>query len=399
MATKLVFFILSLLTIYFLAFIWSSNRKRIRYKYLFIILIMQLVLAKFMLSTEAGITIIGSINDVFAVILSSAHVGVTFVFGSLAETKDFIFFFNAAMPIVVMSAVIGVLQYFKILPYIVVGIGSVLSKFTGMGKLESFNAVSSISVGQSENFLYYKKILKYLPSNVLYTMAATAMSTVSIGTAAAYMTIINPTYVCVAIVLNMFGTFFVLNIINPYEKTEETSYKFLHDQVEEGEKQKFFEMLSEYILDGFKVAIVVCVMIIGFIAFLNLVDEMFTVIFDISFKDILSYAFYPIAWLLNIHSNEILLASQIMGTKIITNEFVAMQILSTHTKDFSAHTEAVVSVFLVSFANFGSIGIIIGAIQALSKEASVKVAKFSLKILYGAILVSFLSASVVGFVI
>ncbi|MFT4693756.1 MAG: nucleoside transporter [Francisella sp.] len=399
MATKLLFFILSLLAIYILAFAWSSNRRLIRYKYLFIILIVQLVLAKFMLSTTAGIEIIGVVNDAFAVLLSSAHVGVSFVFGGLADTKDFIFFFNAAMPIVVMSAVIGVLQHFKILPYIVVGIGTVLSKFTGMGKLESFNAVSSISVGQSENFLYYKKILKYLPSNVLYTMAATAMSTVSIGTAAAYMTIINPTFVCVAIVLNMFGTFFVLNIINPYEKTEETSYKFLNDQVEENEKQKFFEMLSEYIIDGFKVAIVVCVMIIGFIAFLNLADSIFTSVCGISLRAIIGYILYPIAWLLNINASEIHLASQIMGTKIVTNEFVAMEMLSQHTKDFSAHTEAVIAVFLVSFANFSSIGIIIGAIQALSKEASVKVAKFSLKILYGAILVSFLSASVVGFVI
>ena len=81
MATKLLFFILSLLAIYILAFAWSSNRRLIRYKYLFIILIVQLVLAKFMLSTTAGIEIIGAVNDAFAVLLSSAHVGVSFVFG------------------------------------------------------------------------------------------------------------------------------------------------------------------------------------------------------------------------------------------------------------------------------------------------------------------------------
>ncbi len=399
MATKFLFFVLSLIVIYILAFAWSSNRKLIRYKYLLIILAVQLLLAKFMLSTTAGVEIIGVINNAFGVLLSSAHVGVSFVFGNLADSKNFIFFFNAAMPIVLMSAVIGVLQHFKILPYIVVGIGTLLSKFTGMGKLESFNAVSSLSVGQSENFLYYKKILKYLPSNVLYTMAATAMSTVSIGTAAAYMTIIHPTFVCVAIVLNMFGTFFVLNIINPYEKSKENTYKFLNDQVEENEKQKFFEMLSEYIIDGFKVAIVVCVMIIGFIAFLNLADDIFTAICGVSLRTIIGSILYPVAWLLNISSNDIHLASQIMGTKIFTNEFVAMEMLSQHTKDFSAHSEAVISVFLVSFANFGSIGVIIGAIRALSKEASVKVAQFSLKILYGAILISFLSASVVGFVV
>lgn len=88
-----------------------------------------------------------------------------------------------------------------------------------------------------------------------------------------------------------------------------------------------------------------------------------------------------------------------MGTKIVTNEFVAMQELANHSTQLSQHTKAVVSVFLVSFANFSSIGIIIGAIQALSREASVKVARFSLKILYGAVLVSFLSANIVGFIL
>ena len=197
----------------------------------------------------------------------------------------------------------------------------------------------------------------------------------------------------------LFLIFFVLNIINPYEKTKETSYQFLTEQVEDFEKQRFFEMLSEYILDGFKVAIIVCVMVMGYIAFLNLADAIFSSLFGISLRDILGYVFYPIAWVLNIHGNEVFLSSQIMGTKIVTNEFVAMQELAQHAKQLSAHTIAVVSVFLVSFANFASIGIIIGAIQALDKDASVKVARFSLKILYGAVLVSFLSANIVGFVI
>lgn len=399
MIIKSLYFILGLFVIYLLGYIWSNNRNGIRYKNLIIILVVQLVLAKLMLNTSVGIDIINYVNKGFEVLLASTHVGVYFVFGSLADKKEFIFFFNAAMPIVVMSAVIGILQYFKILQFLITAIGTVLSKVTGMGKLESFNALSSLSVGQSENFLYYKKIIKYLPSNVLYTMAATAMSTVSIGTAAAYMTIIDPKYVCVAIVMNMFGAFFVLNIINPYEKTKETTYKFLTEQVEEYERQGFFEMLSEYILDGFKVAIIVCVMILGYISVLNLTDSIFSSLVGVSLREILGYIFYPIAWVLNIHGNELFTSSQIMGTKIVTNEFVAMQELSYHTKDLSAHTEAVVSVFLVSFANFSSIGIIIGAIQALSKDASVKVARFSFKILYGAVLVSFLSANIVGFII
>ncbi|MDE5035732.1 nucleoside transporter C-terminal domain-containing protein, partial [Francisella tularensis] len=82
----------------------------------------------------------------------------------------------------------------------------------------------------------------------------------------------------------------------------------------------------------------------------------------------LGYIFSPMAWILHIHGNEIFFSSQIMGTKIVTNEFVAMQELANHTTQLSQHTKAVVSVFLVSLANFSSIGIIIGAIQALSRE-------------------------------
>ncbi|MED7819655.1 MULTISPECIES: NupC/NupG family nucleoside CNT transporter [unclassified Francisella] len=400
MFAKVIFFLIGLITVYLLALLWSSNRKKVKYKNLLIILVVQLIVCYFILQSSEGIKLVSLISDGFNKILLHAHQGTAFVFGSLADTKKngFVFFFNVGMPIVLISGIIGVLQYFKILPFVIRIIGFILTKITGMGKLESFNAVSSLTVGQQENFLIYKKIIGHLPANVLYTMAATAMSTVSLAIAGSYMSIIQPKYVCTAIVLNMLSTFFVLHIINPYDKDPSLDYDSLHQDYEE-EKQSFFEMLSEYLLDGFKIAVIVCAMLIGFIALLNLVDSIFQGVLGITFRQILGYIFYPFAWVLNIHGNEIFLSSQIMGTKIVTNEFVAMQELSKHAKDLSEHTQAVVSVFLVSFANFSSIGIIVGAVQALNKEASVKVARFSLKILYGAVLVSLLSAVIVGFVI
>lgn len=140
-------------------------------------------------------------------------------------------------------------------------------------------------------------------------------------------------------------------------------------------------------------------MLIGFIALIAMLNAIFSSLFGLSFQDLLGYLFYPMAWILNINGDELHAAGQLMGTKMVTNEFVAMQMMSTQSQQFTEHTKAVISVFLVSFANFSSIGIIIGAIQALSKEASVKVSKFSLKILYGAVLVSFLSACVVGLIV
>ncbi|WP_150467882.1 NupC/NupG family nucleoside CNT transporter [Francisella sp. SYW-9] len=407
MITKLMFFILGVVTVFVLAFLWSSDRKKIRYNYLAIILIVQVLLAYFLLRSSIGEDIVGVIVSGFDVLLICANDGTRFIFGSLTDMDGgHIFFFTVGMPIVLMSALIGILQYFKILPVIIKIVGFILSKITGMGKLESFNAVSSLSVGQSENFIAYKKIIGHLPSNVLYTMAATAMSTVSLAISGAYMQMLSvkngfdPKFVIVAMVMNMFGTFFVLTVINPYEKSKDISFDNLHDTYDETpEKQSFFEMLTEYILDGFKVAIIVCAMLIGFIALISLLNTLFLSIVGISFTGVLGYVFYPLAWILHVPNNEIHLAGQIMGTKIVTNEFAAIDFMVKHASELSSHAKAVISVFLISFANFASIGIIIGAIQALSKEASVKVARFSLKILYGATLVSLLSAVVVGLVV
>ncbi|AIT09432.1 nucleoside permease [Candidatus Francisella endociliophora] len=400
MLMKGLYLLIGLVTVFVLALIWSSDRRKIKYKSLFIILLFQLLVCYFILQSTKGIELVSLISSGFDNILQNAHEGTSFVFGSLSDMKKngFVFFFNVGMPIVLISGIIGILQYFKILPLIIKSIGFVLTKITGMGRLESFNAVSSLTVGQQENFLIYKKIIGHLPSNILYTMAATAMSTVSLAIAGSYMSIIEPKYVCVAIVLNMLSTFFVLHIINPYEKDPNLDYSALHQDYET-KKQSFFEVLSEYLLDGFKIAVIVCAMLIGFIALLNLIDGVFHSLLGITFRELLGYVFYPLAWVLNIHGDEILLSSQIMGTKIVTNEFVAMQELAQHSKELSEHAQAVVSVFLVSFANFSSIGIIVGAVQALNKEASIKIARFSLKILYGAVLVSLLSASIVGFVV
>jgi len=405
MATKFVFFVLGVLFVFALAFVASNNKKKIRYKSLFIILAVQLLLCFFMLQSNIGTAIIGYIDLSFEKLLECAHEGTQFIFGNLTDTKGGVFFFSVGMPIVVMSALIGVLQHFRILPVIIKFVGFILSKVTGFGRLESFNAVSSLSVGQSENFIAYKNILDKLPENVLFTMAATAMSTVSLAIAGAYIQMLSvgngfdPRYVVVAMVLNMFGTFFVLTIINPYDRTnflENDNCSLNFSSENKLETQSFFEMLAEYILDGFKVAVIVCAMLIGFLALLHLVDMIFKSIFGLSFTEILGYIFYPVAYILDIPKDQLNIAGQVMGTKMVSNEFAAIHLMTVHVNEISAHTKAVLSVFLISFANFSSIGIIIGAIQALSKKAAISVARSSIKILYGATLVSVLSATVVG---
>ncbi len=336
-----------------------------------------------------------NISGFFASLLGFAAEGTNFVFGGMGEKGLAFIFLGVLCPIVFISALIGILQHWRILPIFIRLIGTLLSKVNGMGKLESFNAVSSLILGQSENFIAYKGVLGDLSSRRLFTMAATAMSTVSLSIVGAYMTMLDAKYVVAALILNMFSTFIVLSIINPTRPGSEAEIKLekMH------ESQSFFEMLGEYILAGFKVAMIILAMLIGFIALISAVNALFATVFGLSFQQILGYVFYPLAWLVGIPLSDALNAGSIMATKLVANEFVAMIELQKIAASMTPRGLGILSVFLVSFANFASIGIIAGAIKGLNEQQGNTVSRFGLRLVYGATLVSLLSASFAGLVL
>jgi nucleoside transport protein len=388
--------ILGLLIVFGLAFLISKDRKEIKYKPLFVMVILQLLLAIVLLNTKFGFVVIDAIATTFSTLLDYASAGIAFVFGGIANDGEAPFFLTVLLPIVFISALIGILQHIKVLPFVMKWIGLGLSKINGMGKLESYNAVASAIVGQSEVFITVKKQLDKLPPHRLYTLCTSAMSTVSMSIVGAYMTMIEPKYVVTAIVLNLFGGFMIASIINPYKVSLETD---LLEANQDEEKQTFFEMLGEYILDGFKVAVIVGAMLIGFVALMEGIDSVFEMIFGVTFQHLLGYVFAPFAFIMGIPASEVVSAGGIMATKMVTNEFVAMMNLSEMASEFSPRTLGIVSVFLVSFANFSSIGILSGAVKGLSEKQGNVVARFGLRLLYGAVLVSFLSAIIVSFIL
>lgn len=358
-------------------------------------IVIQILLSLLLLNTEFGLIIIKGIAAIFNKLLEYANEGVTFVFGGIANEGEAPFFLTVLLPIVFISVLIGILQYLKILPFIMRGIGFLLSKVNGMGKLESYNAFASLMVGQSEVFITLKKQLAMLSKQRLYTLCASAMSTVSMSIVGAYMTMLEPKYVVTALVLNLFGGFIIASIINPYEVKPNEDIL----EIQATEKQSFFEMIGEYILDGFKVAIIVGAMLIGFIALVAAFNNVFELLFTISFQRLLGFLFAPIAFIMGIPFSEAVDAGAIMATKLVTNEFVAMLDLSGGNYQFSERTLGILSVFLVSFANFSSIGIIAGAVKGLNEQQGNVVARFGLKLLYGATLVSILSGMIVSFIL
>ncbi|WUD70165.1 NupC/NupG family nucleoside CNT transporter [Nocardia sp. NBC_00508] len=385
-----------------LAWLPSTDRRAAvaRLPRIAVLLIVQIALGSLLLKTGIGRTVIRAVSDSFAHLLGYAAQGTAFVFGDLPTTGSSgpAFLFAVLMPIVFVSALIGILQHLRVLPLIIKYLGLLLSWVSGYGKIESFNAVAAAILGQSEVFISLRAMLDDIPPERMYTLAASAMSTVSAAILGAYMQLIDPKYVIAAIMLNMIGAFVVCSLINPYPVTDADDAELLSEEVADSRKrQSFFEMLTDYILVGFKVAFTVAAMLIGFIALLAMINGVFAALFDgTTFQDVMGHVFAPLAWLSGIPWHEAAAAGRFMGTKLVSNEVVAMQELNEQHAGLSDRTVAIVSTYLVSFANFSTIAIVTGAVRSLSEKQGTVIARNGLRLLYGATLVSFLSATIVG---
>ena len=400
---SIVMGIVGILFVIFLAWIASSHKKLAfkHWKNIVVLLVLQLLAAFLFLSTTGGQTFILWLAGVFDELLAYAREGGIFVFGDLMTTTEGepanVFLFNVLIPIIFISAIIGILSFTRILPFVIKGIGFLLTKITGMPYIESYNGAASMMLGQSEVFVSLKNQLPKMTTQRLYTLSAQAMSSISLSIVGAFFTMLDPQFVIIAIILNLFGVYIIVHVINPYDEEIIDGDVEISTNPEKG--KSFFQVLGDYIIDGGKIVLVVGAMLIGFIALIGLLNNLFLLIpgSSLSFQDILGYIFMPIAFMIGIPWDEAQTAGALMATKLITNEFVAILEFMPLAETLSQKTQAMLSVFLISFANFGSIGIIAGSVKGLHGESGDKVAKFGLKLVYGATLVSLLSAAIIGF--
>ncbi|WP_089753113.1 NupC/NupG family nucleoside CNT transporter [Halobacillus alkaliphilus] len=377
-----------------IAFLMSNDRKNINYKGVGIMLAVQLVLTAFMFNTTIGQQIIKGISWVFNRLIDYGTEGVNFVLGGVQVGDNGVFFFNVLLLIIFFATILSVLTYLKILPFIIKYLGWGLSKITGLPKVESFNAVNSIFFGQSEALIAIKSQFHNLNDNRLYIVSASAMGSVSASIVGAYLGILPDQYILVALPLNMFSALIVSSIIAPVNVPKEEDEVDIQDV---SNAKSFFEAMGNGALDGGKIALIVASMLIAFIASLELVNAVFGAIFNgFTLQQLLGYIIAPIGLLMGIPAAEVVDAGAIMGTKIVTNEFVAMLEFQGMLEGVSEKTVGIVTVFLTSFANFSSIGIIAGTVQGIDAEKGGRVSGFGLKLLIGATLGSMLSATIAG---
>lgn len=395
-----MYFLINLIGIIVLlgvCYLLSFNKKQVAVKPLIILIALQLATTWFMLSTDIGANVITWISDFFLWLINSAMSGVNFVFGEFAplDGSTYTFFMNVLMPIIFVVVFFDILTYFGILPVIINAIGWVFSKITRTPRFESFYSIQVMFLGNNEALAVTREQLNKMSDKRLLTIAMISMSCVSAGMLGGYLQLLDATYVLTAIPLNAIGTLIITSIINPYRVTKEEDVIYSPPKSEKG---NFFDMISQSMMTGGKLALIIAVMMIGFVSLITAMNTFLGLFSDqLTLQNIFGVVFSPISFLMGVDFSQVFAVGQLMGEKLVLNEFIAMTSLSEMLSSLSPHTEAVISTFLVSFCNFTTIGIILGSMQALFGDKKSKfIAKYTWLLIVSGLLVSSLTAMIVG---
>ncbi|CAM4308090.1 pyrimidine nucleoside transporter NupC [Bacillus manliponensis] len=390
--------IIGILVILGLCFALSNNKTKINFRAIAIMFVFQLFIGWFMFSTKIGQQILVFISKVFNKLIKLGTTGVDFLFNGIE--RDFVFFLNVLLIIVFFSALLSIFSYLGVLPFIVRVFGGVISKVTGLPRVESFHAVNSVFFGSSEALLVIKNDLQHFNKNRMFIICCSAMSSVSASVTASYVMMLDAKYVLAALPLNLFSSLIVCSLLTPVDTAKEEE-----ETVQKFDKNLFGDSLIGALingaLDGLKIAGIVAALMIAFIGVMEVVNYVITAAsgaigYTITLQQIFGYILAPFAFLMGIPFHDIIPAGGIMGTKIVLNEFVAILDLKEMVGTLDPRTVGILTVFLISFASISQIGAIAGTIRALSEKQGSVVSKFGWKMLFASTLASILSATIAG---
>lgn len=385
--------ILSIAVLIVIGIIFSKDRKAINYKIIIPGLLVQIILAVFVLKVPIGQKILITIANGLNSVISNGFDGVKFVFGDLSN--GFVFAINVLGLIVFTSALVSLLYYLKILPVFVNVIGKAVSKIMGTTLAESFNAVGNIFLGATEAPILIKPYLNGLTNSELFAVMSAGFGSASAAILGGYtMMGIDARYLLIAIFSVPFSSLMMSKILFPEEKGLERKDVVL----EKSSAKNVFDAIGEGTGQGLFLALNVGAALIAFIGLMALINTILG-FFGLSISSILSIIFRPISYLFNIPANEASAFASLIGTKLSVNEFVAFSDMSAILKTLSPRTIAILSVALCNFANFGAIGIQIGGFSILAPDKKEEVTNYGLRALLCGTLSTLVTAAIVGMLV
>ncbi|MGM9891360.1 NupC/NupG family nucleoside CNT transporter [Limosilactobacillus sp.] len=390
--------ILGLIVFLAIGWLFSKNRKAINWKTVAIMVVLNLILAWFLTGSSAGRAGVKAAADGFVWIVDVSAKGTVFALGDWYNVKNLNFICSALMPILMIVPLFDILTYIGFLPWIIKWIGRGLSYITGQPKFESFFAVEMMFLGNTEVLAVSGMQIRKMSKERNLTLAMMSMSCVTASILGAYIEMMPGQYILTAVPINIINALIATSMLNPVKLAPEEDTIEKVGATDNGKKEPFFSFLGDSILGAGKLILIIVANVVAFVALAALIDKILALFWKpLSLESILGVIMFPFSWLLGLPVHQAWQLAQDMGMKLVTNEFVVMGKVTGDIAHYPEHLKAVLTVFVTSFANFGTLGMIIGAFKGLAnKEDNDYIASNIGYLLLSGILVSLLSAAFVG---
>jgi len=399
-----------------IAYAWSTNRRAIQVKIVAVGLSLQFLFALFVLKTEAGIWLFRGLGSVVTTFLHLSEAGSFFVFGQLGLLKsDFtntyggVFAFSVLPAIIFVAAFFAILYHYGVMQKVIRVFAWAMTRALGASGAESVTIAASIcGMGQTEAPLAIRPYIAKLTQSELMTVMTSGFAHVAGGVMAAYIAFgAEARHLLTAVVMTAPGTILLAKMLVP-ETEKPLTAGVVKVEVERADPN-VLGAAARGTSDGLHLLLNVAAMLISFlalIAFLNWVlgslhDSLILMgltYFPSSLQEILGWVFSPMAWLLGVPWDEAAKVGNLLGLRMVTNEFIAYGDLGRLIAAGALSERSItISTFaLCGFANLGSIGIQIGGIGALAPERRDDLARLGFRAMIAGTLANFISAAIAG---
>ena len=415
--------VLGILAVLLAAWLFSTDRRKIRWRTIIWGLSLQICFAFLVLRFSIGQEVMNWAGDVVTNMLSATFAGTQVLFGQFGlpnsgafgdllnqlpnhtANQGAVFAFQVLPTIIFISAFFAVLYHIGVMQIIIRGMAWLMLKTMRISGAESMNVAASIFMGQTEAPLTIRPFLSKATRSELMTIMTSGMAHVSGGIMAMYIAQgVQARHLLSAVIMTSPGTILMAKMLVPETEVPATEGQVVIPKDELHADENFIGAIARGTIDGGKLALNVAIMLISFLALVALLDMLlgwvhgmpYTHWIPASLGQILGFIGAPVAWLIGVPWRDCPAIGNLLGTRMALNEVVAYIGLGAEKATLLPRSFTIATFALCGFANLGSIGMQIGGIGALAPERRNDLARLGVRAMLAGTMANLISASIAG---
>lgn len=386
-----------------IAWLFSLNRRAISLRTVGGAFLLQAGIGGLALYVPAGRAVLEWLSSGVARIISYGQAGIDFVFGDIGRYEvGFVFAFHVLPIVIFFSSLVAVLYHIGVMGWLIRILGGALRSLLGTSPAESMSATANVFVSQTEAPLVIKPYIAGMTRSELFAVMVGGMATVAGSVLAGYVALgVEMRYLLAASFMAAPGGLLMAKLLVPEEGPRSAAEDNLNLSIEKS--VNVFDAAATGAANGLSLAVNIGAMLLAFVGLIALLNGLLSGLGSLvgwetlSLELVLGTLFRPIAFLLGVPWDEAGVAGNLIGQKLVLNEFVAFGSFYEDRTQLGAHAQAVVSFALCGFANFSSIAILIGGLGTLAPQRRSLIAQLGLRAVLGGFMANLLSAAIASF--